>query len=115
MRLLAKHGAEPRFVLRSEYVTDDHQQRSERVTTLMAALGVSRGQLWVSPPIKDREALTLEAARVAVDLGADLNASNTDGRTALDRAKELGHPAVVGFLTDKGAKPGRVSPRSPSR
>ena len=54
----------------------------------------------------EREALTLETVKLAVELGADLNLANTDGRTALDAAKALRMQSVVDFLTAKGAKPG---------
>jgi len=55
---------------------------------------------------REREALTLETVKLAVELGADLNIANTDGRTALDGAKALKYDSVISFLTEKGAKPG---------
>jgi ankyrin repeat protein len=45
-----------------------------------------------------------------VELGADLNTANTDGRTALDAAKSLKYGSVVNFLVEKGAKPGTATP-----
>ena len=51
--------------------------------------------------------LTLEAVQLAAELGADVNAVNTDGRTALDAAKALRYDSVVKFLVQKGAKAGR--------
>jgi len=39
-----------------------------------------------------------------VELGIDVNAANTDGRTALDGAKNLKFESVIAYLTDKGAK-----------
>ena len=45
----------------------------------------------------------LEAVKLAVELGADVNAANDDGRTALDAAKALKYESVVKFLTEKGA------------
>jgi len=53
------------------------------------------------------QALTLEAVQIAAELGADVNAVNTDGRTALDAAKALRYDSVVKFLVQKGAKSGR--------
>ena len=41
-----------------------------------------------------------------MQLGADLNTANTDGRTALDGAKSLKYGSVVNFLVEKGAKAG---------
>jgi ankyrin repeat protein len=39
-----------------------------------------------------------------VDLGVDVNAADTGGRTALDAAKALRYDSVVKFLVEKGAK-----------
>jgi hypothetical protein len=62
---------------------------------------------WVQPPRAEREALTLEAVKLAAELGVDVNAVNTDGSTALDAAKSLQYDSVVKFLAEKGAKSGR--------
>ena len=64
------------------------------------------GTAWVQPARGEREALTLEAVKLAVELGVDINAANTDGRTALDAAKALRYDTVVKFLVQKGAKSG---------
>jgi hypothetical protein len=61
------------------------------------------GAAWVQPT-GDREALTLDAVRLAVDLGVDINAANTDGRTALAAAKALKYNSVARFLVERGAK-----------
>jgi ankyrin repeat protein len=113
MRLLLKHGADPRFVHHEEYVTsarrDDphaYETRKETVTALMAATGMGGGTPWVDPDPREVQALTLEAVQMLVDLGIDVNAANTDGRTALDAARTLKNEAVVTFLVEKGAKPG---------
>ena len=54
----------------------------------MAATGSDPDvQPWVETETSEREALTLETVKLAVELGADLNVANTDGRTALDAAK----------------------------
>src|SRR5579864_5239449 len=88
MRLLLKHGADPKFVLHSDYIAEARlQHRVEATTALMAATGMGGGTAWVQPARSQREALTLEAAKVAAELGVDVNAANTDGRTALDAAK----------------------------
>lgn len=109
MRLLVKHGADPKFVLHSDYVAEQgfgQTPRKETATALMAATGIIRVKPWVEVEPREREALTLETARLAVELGSDLNTANTDGRTALDGAKALGYDSVVNFLVEKGAKPG---------
>ena len=65
--------------------------------------GDARGS---QPDRGEREALMLEAVKLAVELGVDVNAANTDGRTALDAAKALKYESVVKFLVEKGARPG---------
>jgi ankyrin repeat protein len=39
-----------------------------------------------------------------VELGVDVNAANTDGRTAHDAAKALKYDTVVKFLLERGAR-----------
>jgi ankyrin repeat protein len=108
MRLLLKRGADPLFVHHSEYVTGaGFQHRNEVTTALMAATGMGGGKAWVEPARREREALTLEAVKLAAELGVDVNAANTDDRTALDAAKALRYDTVVKFLVDRGARSGR--------
>jgi ankyrin repeat protein len=64
------------------------------------------GTAWVQPDRGEREALTLEAVKLAVESGVDVNAADTDGRTALDAAKARKYDTVVNFLVDNGARPG---------
>jgi ankyrin repeat protein len=61
---------------------------------------------WVRPDLSEREALMLETARLAVELGVDVNASNTDGRTALDAATAVKFETVMKFLVEEGARAG---------
>jgi hypothetical protein len=73
----------------------------------MAAMGMGGGsETWVPLERGQREAQTLAAAKLAVEHGVDLNAANTDGRTALDAARTLKFETVVAFLVEKGARPG---------
>ena len=106
MRLLVKHGADPLFVHRADYADLAQVRRTQVTTALMAATGMGGGMAWVQPDRDRREALTLEAVTLAVELGVDVNAANTDGRTALDAARTLRYDAVVRFLVEKGARPG---------
>ena len=48
----------------------------------------------------------LEAVTLATEQGVDLNAANTDGRTALDAARALKFERVVSFLVEHGARAG---------
>jgi ankyrin repeat protein len=112
MRLLVKHGADARFVHHSEKVVEGRagegfQHRLETTTALMAATGMGGGsEAWVPLERGAREGRMLDAVKLAIELGVDVNAANTDGRTALDAAKTLKYDTVVSFLVDKGGKPG---------
>jgi ankyrin repeat protein len=114
MRLLVKHGADPLFVLNSDYIAEFRlQHRTEVTTAVMAATGMGGGTAWVQLPRAEREAPVLEAVKLAAELGVDLNIANSDGRTALDAAKALRYETVVKFLLDKGAKSGRPVRQEP--
>jgi ankyrin repeat protein len=105
MRLLAKHGADPLFVHHAEYhIEEGARRRTETTTALMAAAGMGGGAAWVQPARSEREALALEAVKVAVDLGVDVNGVNADGRTAVDSAHALKYETVVKFLVEQGAR-----------
>ncbi len=51
----------------------------------------------------------VETVQTLIRLGGDLNATTTDGRTALDFARLAGRTPVVDLLVKSGAKPGRES------
>jgi ankyrin repeat protein len=111
MRLLVKHGADPLFVHHGDHVVearggDGLEHRTAVTTALMAATGMGGGTAWVPLERGVREALTLEAVTLSAELGVDVNAANTDGRTALDAAKALKFDSVVKFLVEKDARPG---------
>jgi ankyrin repeat protein len=122
MRLLLKHGADPRFVHHQEYVVpgrgadaNGYETRKETLTALMAATGMGGGTPWVEPEPGEIKALTLEAVQMLVDLGIDVNAATTDGGTALDAARSLKNDALVAFLVEKGARPGERKGPAPRR
>jgi ankyrin repeat protein len=76
MRLLAKHGADPLFVLHSDYIAEARlQHRTETTTAAMAATGMCGGTPWVQPARAEREALTLEAVKLTGELGVEVNAA----------------------------------------
>jgi ankyrin repeat protein len=107
MQLLLKHGADARFVHHASYHNEDPvEPRSQITTALMAATGMGGGVAWVQPERSERERLMLESVTLAVDQGIDLNAANTDGRTALDAARASKFESVVKFLADRGALAG---------
>src|SRR5260370_1268761 len=99
MRLLLKHRADPLIVHHSEYVIQQGFQHRKNVTTaLMAATGMVRAAAGVEAPRCEREALVLEAVKLAEGLGVDVNAADTDGRTALDNAKTLRYDSTLMLL-----------------
>jgi uncharacterized protein len=117
MRMLLKHGADPMFVHHGGHVVesktskDGYETKTDITTALMAATGLGGGTAWMSLPAAEREAATLEAVKLAIELGIDVNAANTDGRTALDGAQALKYQSVIKFLEEKGAKAsGRKGP-----
>jgi ankyrin repeat protein len=108
MGLLVKHGADPLFVHHGEHVVEgrggkEYETRRDVTTALMAAAGMGGGVAWERLDRGRREALSLEAAKLAVELGVDINAANTDGRTALDGARVSRFESLVKFLTENGA------------
>jgi uncharacterized protein len=88
MRLLLKSGADP--LLGSQYGT----------TPLMAAAGVGLDYGGNFPP-EDR---SLEAVKLCLELGADVNAANMNGLTALHGAAARGADRIAQLLVEKGAK-----------
>jgi ankyrin repeat protein len=108
MRLLLTHGADPLVVHRGDRMVEGRgeafQHRLDVTTVLMAATGIGGGKAWVPLAAQDRQTATLEAVKIAVEHGVDVNAANADGRTALDGAIALKYESVVAFLKDHGAK-----------
>jgi uncharacterized protein len=98
MRVLAAANADPSLAVKNG------------TTPLMAAAGIGRkaGETrrntafpMVPPPDDDR---ALDAAKIAFSLGADVNAVNESGDTALHGAASEGYRDIVQLLVDKGAK-----------
>jgi ankyrin repeat protein len=73
----------------------------ENSTPLMAAAGLA-----TRSPGEDAgtESEVLEAVQAALDLGADINAVDNNGETAMHAAAYKNLPKVVKFLASKGAK-----------
>jgi ankyrin repeat protein len=106
MKKLLDKGADPKFVHRSSYHTEEAQPRAEATTALMAAVGMGAAVAWVRPARAEREDRVLEAVALALTSGIDVNAANTDGRTALDAARALKYTRVADLLVQNGAQPG---------
>jgi ankyrin repeat protein len=112
LRLLVEHGADPLFVHHSDKVVEGRAgegfpHRYETTTALMAATGMGGGgEPWVEIARSERQPLMLDAVTFIVGQGVDVNAANTDGRTALDAANALKYERVAAYLAEHGAKPG---------
>jgi ankyrin repeat protein len=89
MKTLAALGADTRLT------------NAENSTPLMAAAGLA-----TRSPGEDAgtESEVLEAVQVLLDLGADINAVDNNGETAMHAAAYKNLPKVVKFLADHGAK-----------
>jgi ankyrin repeat protein len=70
----------------------------------MAAVGMGGGEAWIEIERGAREGLIVDAVKLALELGVDVNAANTDGRTALDAARALKYDAVARLLVEQGAR-----------
>ena len=88
IRVLAAGGADPLMATK------------ENTTPLMVAAGMGRPQDF----LEGEERSALEAVKLAVELGADVNAANVEGQTALHAAAFTGVNTMVQFLVDKGAE-----------
>jgi ankyrin repeat protein len=88
MRLLATLGADPTLV------------NEDKTTVLMAAAGVG-----THSPGEDAgtDPDGLEAVKIALELGNDVNAVNEDGDTAMHGAAYKQFPSVVRYLAQHGA------------
>jgi ankyrin repeat protein len=108
MRLLLEHGANAMVVHHANYhIEEPVAPRTQVTTAAMAAVGMGGGIAWVQPNRLEREKLMLESVMLAVEQGVDVNAVNSDGRTALDAARALKFESVVKFLIDRGARSGK--------
>jgi len=89
MKLLLAHGADPKI------------DTAFHVTALQVAAGIG----WVEGITYEwSPESTLEAVKMLVDLGLDVNAQADTGRTALHGAAHKGRSDVVQVLVDHGAK-----------
>jgi len=99
MRVLAKAGADPLL------------GTMDGTTPLMAVTGVGwgggvdrRDASVLEGFVFNDQDRALEAARLALDLGADVNAANAAGDTALHGAASKGYNPIVQLLFDQGAR-----------
>jgi len=109
MQALLDHGADPLFVHNVDYwrssaiFTGFNRDQQGPTTALMAAVGMGGGNGFADVERDRREALTFEAARIAVAAGVDVNAQNAEGRTAIQGAQVSRFQTVVDYLLEHGA------------
>lgn len=88
MRMLLEHGADPKLV------TKNH------TTALMSAAGVG----WRDGKTRGTEAEVVEAVKICLEQGIEVNAANDNGDTAMHGAASRGADRMVQFLADQGAR-----------
>lgn len=91
LRLLLELGADPSL------------PNVDHCTPLMAACGIGVGSA-AANEVAGEEPEVLETARLLLELGADVNAVDANGETAMHGAAYKNLPKVVQFLADHGAK-----------
>jgi len=87
-RLLLDRGADPNIKTRNN------------TTAVMAAAGLN----WVDISSLGNESDSIEIITLCLDRGADINAVNDLGETAMHGAAQRGADTVVRFLAERGAK-----------
>jgi ankyrin repeat protein len=92
MHMLLDAGADPKLTLK------------DRSTVLMiaAAGGAVVGAYAVAIPVTEES--SIEAIKLCLERGVDVNAFNTNGTTAIHSAVQRGAEKVVKYLADHGAK-----------
>ena len=88
MRVLLAGGADPKLATK------------EGVTPLMVAAGRGRDQDFAP----GEEMLCLEAAKLVLEAGGEINGADSKGVTPLHAAAHIGANAIVQFLVERGAK-----------
>jgi ankyrin repeat protein len=99
MRILAEGGADPLLATR------------DKTTPIMTAAGVDYiegedryGRRWYQNTTMPLQLAALEAVKVALELGGDINGANADSLTPMHGAAYMGSNLLAQFLFDHGAK-----------
>jgi ankyrin repeat protein len=107
MRLLLDAGADPQLATNELPNGGENggggmgDYGSGATTPFLAAAGLG----WRKGVSRGREEDAIEALRLLMDLGADVNETNQAGDTALHGATYRGSLAIMQFLLDRGADP----------
>lgn len=99
MRLLANHGADPRM------------PADDKTTPLMVAAGIGflegydrYGRLMFNDDTASRQQHDLEAVKLVLAMGGDVNVLNDHGQNVMHGAAYSGNDSVVQLLADEGAR-----------
>jgi ankyrin repeat protein len=106
MRLLLKRGADPKIATGSDVPVDVSQpvrRAPGGINPLMAAAGLGAKEE-DTVGRKKTESQSIEAIKVCLEAGVDINAVDGRGQTALHGAALQGYDEVVRFLAAHGAK-----------
>ena len=93
----------PYMRLLLELAADPSIPNADKCTPLMVACGIGVGSD-AANEVAGEEPEVLEAAQLLLKLGADINAVDANGETAMHGAALKNLPKVVQFLADNGAK-----------
>lgn len=109
--LAADYGDAPVMRMLVAAHADPLLTTKDKTTPLMAAAGVDfiegqdrYGRRWFRDTTMPIQLNALEAVKLALELGNDINAANNDGLTAMHGAAYMGSNLLVQFLFDHGAK-----------
>ena len=104
--MVVNHMSYPAQRMLEHFIRDEGE-----INLLMAAVGMGHWRLrvsWGTPErragqLQDRESLTLDSVLVALAAGAEINAKNAEGQTALAFAKQRRLDSVITVLEAAGA------------
>ena len=110
IRMLLQHGADPlrgTLIDKENLLIETREHSSENqvigdATPLMVVVGMGRRNR--DDFTEDEEQRSLEAAKMFVELGADVNEATATGWTPLHAAAFIGADTVVSYLLEQGAR-----------
>jgi uncharacterized protein len=106
MRLLVARGADPKLATGSDTVNDvsaSNRRAPGGINALMAAAGLGTREEDTTGRRKT-ESEAIEAIKICLEAGVDINAVDGRGQTALYGAALQGFDQVVKFLAERGAR-----------
>ena len=101
MKMLLDKDADPTLTSKPQ-TGHSISMTNDGVTALMAAAGVGRGSQYVLTAAEEEK--NLEAVKFLVERGADVNAADSEGWTALHGAAFTAGDEMIEYLVSKGAR-----------